>query len=482
MRLKISPELSDILSRVRACLEPGNDLFLVGGSVRDLLLDCPPHDLDFVMSGDPTKLARCAAHHFDAGFFVLDDERHTARVMYRTPGGDLFPLDFVQFTGHSLEDDLRHRDFTINAMAISVNDLSTLIDPLNGQRDLETATLRACTSASLLDDPMRTLRAIRMAVQLGFQMDVDLGDLIRQAVPSLPGTSVERQRDELFRILEGPDPAQGMTYLYEYNLTRILFPSLARVESRTTSQQRFIMSLLGKIAKLKNYDRLLRIMQGLESLEERPGLRMQEAVLELLPFKDEITAYFSEEITPGRKKRSLALLGSILDGIDPESAWDAARHLALSNAESSWLRRMVGCGGKLKEMINQCEAPDRRLIYWYYKEAESAGVAAVLLILTESAGINGEDRIEASWHRVLAVSSAMLSAWFQEKDTVISPVLLLNGDDLQQGFGLKPGRRIGKLLAVLKEAQASGEVSTKEGASAFIRDRISNHPEDEDLS
>lgn len=481
MRLKVNPEISNLLGQVQACLEPGDDLYLVGGGVRDLLMGCPPHDLDFVMPGDPTKLAKCVARRLDAGFFVLDDERHTSRVMYINPGGDLFPLDFIQFTGGSLEEDLRNRDFTINAMAISVNDLSTIIDPLKGQRDLEDELIRACTPTFLLDDPVRALRAVRLAVQLGFHMDAAIGELIRQAVQYLPRTSVERQRDELFRILRGHDPAQGMKYLYEYSLTGCLFPSLGTEMLPSVSQRQNSTPFENKLTVLKTFDRLLRIFPTQDISVEKPTLKMQEAVNELLPFKDGITAFFSEEITPGRKKRSLALLGVMLKEVDAEIAWEAARHLELSNAESAWIRRMVSCDEKLKEMVELSGSPDRRSIYWFFKAAEDAGVATTLLALTEAAGGYGEDLPEAKWHNTLVVSSAVLSAWFQQKAEVISPELLLDGHDLQVVFGLKPGRRIGKLLAALKESQASGEVRTKEEAQEFIREKLSNNLEKGDL-
>ena len=119
MRLNFSPDILALLEIIQTALEPGQNLYLVGGAVRDALLGRDVHDLDFVMSSDPTLLAKRVARQLKVGFFVLDDERCTTRVLYHAATGKLSPLDFVQFTGDDLFEDLSSRDYTINAIAVS---------------------------------------------------------------------------------------------------------------------------------------------------------------------------------------------------------------------------------------------------------------------------------------------------------------------------------------------------------------------------
>ena len=208
MRLKFNPEIMGLLEIVRGEMDAACEPYLVGGAVRDAIIGCEVNDLDFAMEGDPTQLAKRVAKRLQVPFFLLDDERHTARVLYRDQAGQFSPLDFVQFTGNGLNDDLYNRDFTINAIALSVRDLSQIIDPLNGQSDLEAGLLRPCTALALLDDPVRVLRGIRVALQFDLVYSPDLPSLMRAASRQLPETSNERQRDEFFKILEGPEPAQ----------------------------------------------------------------------------------------------------------------------------------------------------------------------------------------------------------------------------------------------------------------------------------
>ena len=504
MSLKVDPCLLSLLDQVRACLEPDEPLYLVGGGVRDLLLGRKLHDLDFVMPGDSVRLTKGVARHMNAGFFVLDDERLTARVTHINPDGNPFHLDFVRFTGSTLEEDLRNRDFTINAMAVPIREMSTIVDPLGGQKDLEDELIRVCKRTSLTDDPIRVLRAVRLAVELGLRMDATLENLMREAAAHLPETAVERQRDEFFKILEGPDPALGMTYFLRFDLFSKLIPPLVEQESIPASPPHVLPLMAHTLAALRTFDLLLKTLQYGTPPEENLAWWMQAAVAELLPFKDEIEGYFMGEVTPGRQKLSLALLATLLhdigkpammkEGIDgrlhfqghdrigADLAWETAKQLQLSNAESAWVRKMVREHMLLLPLVTANEMPDRKSLYHFYKKAEDTGAAIAIHLLADTFATYDDALSESVWEKTLAVCKAVLSAWFHQRDTVIAPALLLNGNDLQNAYGLKPGKQIGDLLAALEEAQASGEVSTLDEAHVFIGERVSSDEAGKDRS
>ena len=252
MRLTLSPNQESLLRTVREALSPGQACYLVGGAVRDYLLGRPLHDLDFALPEDPTRLAKRVANRLNVGYFVLDDQRHTARVVYKTPDGHPFPLDFVQFTGNSLEEDLGNRDFTLNAMALSVDDLNTVIDPLQGQADLEQGLLRPCSLHALVDDPVRILRAVRLAKQFSLAYAPGLSELAQAAALNLPNTSAERQRDELFRILEGPEPADGIADAARFGAFRAMIstPDVPDEENNSLDQILPVMTAFKSILKV----------------------------------------------------------------------------------------------------------------------------------------------------------------------------------------------------------------------------------------
>ncbi len=199
MRLAFNLNEEGLLRTVREALAPGQACYLVGGAVRDYLLGRPLHDLDFALPEDPTHLAKRVANRLGVGCFVLDDQRHTGRVVYKTPKGHPFPLDFVQFTGETLEEDLANRDFTLNAMALSVEDLNEVIDPLQGQADLKQGLLRPCSLHALADDPVRILRAVRLAKQFSLAYAPGLDEMAWAAAWDL---HKPRRRDSVMNCSE----------------------------------------------------------------------------------------------------------------------------------------------------------------------------------------------------------------------------------------------------------------------------------------
>ena len=132
---------------------------LVGGAVRDLLLGLPLRDLDYVLPGDALPVARALADALGAAYYPLDERRGTGRVVWQQPEGAPLVVDIASLGSSSLDDDLRARDFTINAIALAPGDV--LYDPLGGVPDLQNRTLRPCSDHSLVADPVRVLRAVR---------------------------------------------------------------------------------------------------------------------------------------------------------------------------------------------------------------------------------------------------------------------------------------------------------------------------------
>ena len=495
MRLMIEPGLSALVNLIRSELETGQALYIVGGAVRDLLLNRNLHDLDFVMAENPTNLAKRLARRLKVGFFVLDDKRHTARVVYDDQYGNPFPLDFVKFTGESLDEDLYHRDFTINAMAIPVDDLTQVVDPLGGRADLEQGLLRACSDRALVDDPVRVLRGARLAVQFNFSFAPGLEAAMQEASTFLPKTSYERQRDEFFRLLAGPDPAEGLRYCRRFRVFETLLPPLADLESIPAAPPHQVGLIEHTIQTVAHYHHLVQLLStGWEYPGEMDWL-WRDVLNDLDQFSDQIGAFFTKLVTPGRTKAELAYFGALLHDIGKpvtlnknngeklhsdnhalvgaEKAWEMARRLQLSNAESGWVQKLVRHHMDLLPLVNSGRLPDRRQIYRFFKETGEVGVAVALHILADTRATYGEVLDQKRWTDAVSVVRTLFSAWFDHHGSMINPESLLDGHDLQRHYGLKPGKRIGILLSQLVEEQASGTITNIDEAHSFIRKQLS---------
>src|SRR5215208_3852679 len=226
---------SPLIDKVRELL-PNQEIYLVGGAVRDMLLNRVSHDLDFAVPSNGIALARRVANAINADFMVLDAERDTGRVIVTDEGGSRTYLDFATYRGipisnsaNSIEEDLHARDFTINAVAFNLR-TQTILDPLNGASDIRAKIIRACSPTSLEDDPVRILRAIRQAAALGFKIELGTRKTMKQAAPLLPNISPERLRDELFKILEGRKPDASMRALEMLGIFPHLLPELSTMK------------------------------------------------------------------------------------------------------------------------------------------------------------------------------------------------------------------------------------------------------------
>ncbi len=200
MNMKPFPALYEQIIRI---LEPYH-AYLVGGAVRDLHLDKPIHDLDFALPGDTIPAAKLVADQLGGAFYVLDPERETARVIIKDEDAQRIMVDFTRFQGKDINDDLAARDFTITSMALGLGPDEKVIDLFGGAQDLKDRLLRTTSDRSLADDPLRCLRAVRLAAQFGLRIPPETKDQIRKYSKGIAGISPERTRDELFRILDGP--------------------------------------------------------------------------------------------------------------------------------------------------------------------------------------------------------------------------------------------------------------------------------------
>jgi len=198
------------------------DAYLVGGSVRDALLNRykVPLDLDFVLPQKAIATARKIANLNGGGFVVLDQVREIARVVF--PQGT---LDLARQEGASLLADLHRRDFTINAIAYNIH-LQQLVDPLGGLKDIKQGVLRMVSPQNLEDDPLRLLRAYRQAAQLNFQIEAETRIAISDRTSLLKTIAAERVQAELNYIFTAPQGHKWLVAAIADGLLEFWLPSI----------------------------------------------------------------------------------------------------------------------------------------------------------------------------------------------------------------------------------------------------------------
>lgn len=256
------PALADELGQ--RLKDAGHQCWLVGGSVRDLLL-AKSHqtpDLDFATDATPeqvlTAVAGWAEGTWDQGahFGTLGVVKHGVRLevtTFRTEAYDASSRKPDVVYGTSIEEDLTRRDFTVNAMAVSVPD-HVFLDLFGGLRDLAAGKLRTPVAAeqSFDDDPLRMMRAARFVSQLGFTPIADVVIAMTEMAERIAIVSAERVREELNRLLLGNDPAHGIELLVETGLAEHFLPEIPRMQMAMDPIHQHKDVLIHSIAVMKN--------------------------------------------------------------------------------------------------------------------------------------------------------------------------------------------------------------------------------------
>ena len=487
---------SPLLDKIRDIL-PEQEIYLVGGAVRDMLLNRVSPDLDFAVPSKGISLARRVANALKADFMVLDEERDTGRVIVTESDGKRTFLDFATYRGRGLEEDQRARDFTINAIAFDLR-TQTLLDPLNGASDLRLKTIRACSPTSLSDDPVRILRAVRQAAAFQFRIELETRKAMKQAASFLSGVSPERQRDELFKILEGSKPDASMRALEMLGIFPFLLPELPELKGVEQSPPHIYDVWEHTLSVLGHLENILAALAPGYSADDTNDLFTGLLTLRIGRFRDQFARHFAESLNTDRSVRSALFFAALYHDVQKpatktvelggrirffdhdvkgaEVAEERGRVFNLSNDELERIKLIVGHHMRFHFFTSRLEGekkePSRKAIYRFFRAAGKAGVDLVLLGLADLRGTQGSDLRQETWTAALDVARILLENYWEKPQETVAPPRLLNGNELMSELGLEPGPIVGQLLEEIREAQATGSVKTREQAFDFAREHL----------
>ncbi|MBD2365946.1 [cytidine(C)-cytidine(C)-adenosine (A)]-adding enzyme [Leptolyngbya sp. FACHB-402] len=394
---------------------------LVGGTVRDALLDRHSEylDLDFVLPSGAVETAQAIARHYRAGFVVLDAERQIARVVFEQG-----TADFAQQVGATLEDDLRRRDFTVNAIAYNPH-TKDLLDPLHGYEDLQRKRLRMVSIENLAEDPLRLLRAYRQAAQLGFSLEPETQQAIRHLAPNLSKIAAERVQSELNYLLGSARGTGWIKTACEDGLLQDWLPS-ATIEHLT--QVGAIDDVTVHIQEnwTEFWSELSRTVRGTPQASEAKG--------------------------SVRTWVTIAKLASLLPE-DPALAEAQLWRLKYSRAEIQAVSTVVKALPHLRspEISNWSRAEQ----YQFFQSIGAVFPAIALLGLAMRIPVETVRRL--------------VDRFLDPTDPVAHPHPILTGQDLMTGLRIPPSPQIGRLLAALQLARAEGKITNREEALAFAQ-------------
>lgn len=488
-----------LLDKVRDAL-PNEEIYLVGGAVRDMYLNRFSSDLDFALSAGGISAARRVARALSADFMILDDERDTGRVIVTAADGSRTYLDFATYrsgnahstgSGQALEDDLHARDFTINAIAYDLR-ANSIIDPLNGAEDIRAKIIRACSPTSFTDDPARILRGVRQAAAFDFKIDLATRGAMKAAASRLPNVSPERQRDELFKILEGPKPDASMRALEMLGIFPYFLPELSALKGVEQSPPH-VYDVWEHTLKALGY--LEGILAALETETANDDLFLSAMIAALGNYRGKFAEHFAQSLNADRSARAALFFAALYHDVEKpaaksvdetgrirffehdikgaEVASKRARAFNLSNDEIQRIKKIVANHMRFHFFTTQFEIwqslPTRKAIYRFFRDAGEAGVDLILLGLADLRGMRAHTLTQEHWEAALKIAGIFLESYWLKREETVAPPRLLDGRELMEELSLDGGQIIGQLIEAIREGQAMGEISTREEALALAR-------------
>jgi tRNA nucleotidyltransferase/poly(A) polymerase len=463
--------------------------YLVGGCVRDRLLGRPVYDLDIAVAGGGLRLARRLANRFGGAYYPLDENRGTGRAILDDRRGGHLVVDIAELRGIDLAADLADRDFSINALAANVRTPEEIIDLHGGMDDLHARIIRPVSEASVRNDPLRALRAIRQAAELGFALAPEAESLLRRDGPAIvsPTVAGERIRDELVRLLVLPHSAGSFVRLDDLGLLTVILPELEPLR-RLPQPPPHCLDVLPH--SLKTVDCLEQILDDLE--QDGAG----QALEPLGTFAGRLRAHFARMTSETRPRLVTLKLAALLhdtgkarayiedeapsqgrirfighDQIGAEIVEEALRRLRFSTAEVR-LGKAIARHHMRPLLLAGQKSVSSRAVYRFYRDTEQAGVDLLILALADHLATYAPGTGESPWSHLLSLAVRMLADYWERSAERVSPPALLDGHDLQHQFGLQPGPHIGELLEAVREAQVSGQVRTRDEALALVSVRL----------
>lgn len=458
-------------------------VFAVGGTVRDLLLKRESRDLDLLVFGDVFRVARELASALEGSWFVLDSFQKHIRIQAKSLPG--LYIDLSESKSQSLGENLKERDFTINAMALDIfeyqNFLETgdlnrtskkIVDPGQGRSDIKARLIKQNHPQAFTSDPIRLMRAPRLAAQLGFDIDESTVETIRSKAPLLAQTSGERVRDELFQILKLTDSARVVNELKELELLGQILPELTATVGVTQNKHHALDVWEHSLATLSR-------------LEAKPWqeLELDQKVQQYL--KD----YLEKPLAEGRSRWLLLKLSALLhdigkprvrelkqDGkvtfhrheqVGSKMASGIANRLRLSRREEKSLSLIV-CQHLRPLHLFLAENHAEKAEYRLFKQLEPETASVLLLSLADrSAGKPSKEMEEV--RRFFKFVEQLIIKYCRDFKAAISR-RLLSGEDLIRIFGLSPGPQFRSILSMIEEAQLENRIHTREEAIKLVND------------
>lgn len=441
-----------------------NKMYLVGGAVRDYLLDKETFDRDLIVVDiEAREFSLMVSEFFNGTFIPLDEDNKIYRVVLPDK------VNFIDITNpvcNSLEKDIMRRDLTINAVAVDIKS-GEIVDYAGGLVDFDNKVLKGVQEVNFEDDPLRLLRIFRFHSLLGFEVSQELMDISKKYANLINQPAKERIQYELMKLFSGRYADNALLLMDEAGLLDLLFPFVLELKQIPPNLHHHLDLFHHSIETVhqvqKFYDCAVDDVKiHMDKVDFGGFSRL--AHLKLAAFMHDIGKFSTWTIEPDTGRHRFIKHEDVGSKMVP----DILRNMCFSNKQIEYVKYIVK-----KHMYPTAvvSAPDlsEKVMMRYVRKSEDNAIDTILIAQADRLSAQGPEITHEIVEENIAALNKLLYFYLDALKTLEPLPKLLDGKDIMRILNIKPSKELGEIISALEEAQINGEVVTKDDAVLFIK-------------
>ena len=450
----------EILSKIIEKFD--NEIFLVGGTVRDYYMGLESTDRDIiVMDEDARKFALKLSDLFDATFVPLDEENRIYRLVLPDK---INYIDVTNPAGDSIEKDLMRRDLTINAIAVNIR-TGDVIDISGGVTDIKNKCINYVNELNFVDDPLRLLRVYRFQALYGFQLAPETINAVCKYSDLIHKPAVERINYEILKLFSGEYAHIALENMNKTWLLEEIFPFVKELKQVPPNSHHHLDLFHHSIETVKQIQNLYNessdvVKEHLNAIDFGGFSRL--AHLKLAGFMHDIGKFSTWTIDEG-KHRFIKH-----DDVGAKMSVKILKDLHFSNKQIDYISSMIKYHIYPSHVMTSVQITEK-IMMRYVRKMDTNSIDAVILAQADRLSARGPEITDEIVERNITSLNMLLRFYLEARETLKPLPKLLDGNDVMKILNIKPSKKLGEIMEALHEAQISGDVITKDHAVEFVK-------------
>lgn len=440
-----------------------NDIYLVGGSVRDYLMGIESHDRDIiVMDEDAKEFSLKLQKLFDATFVPLDEENKIYRLVMRDK---INYIDITNPVGGTIEKDLMRRDLTINAIAVNIKS-GEVVDISGGVTDIKNKCIHCVNEQNFVDDPLRLLRVYRFQSLYNFSIAPETLSAICKYVELIKKPSFERINYEVLRLFSGKYAHIALENMNKTWLLEEIFPFVKELKQVPPNSHHHLDLLHHSIETVRQIQEIYdnaqdEVKEHLDSVDFGGFSRL--AHLKFAGFLHDIGKFSTWTIEEGGRHRFIGH-----DDVGSKLAGTMLKKMHFSNKQVDYLTKMIKYHIYPSQLMSSPQITEK-IMMRFVRKMDANSIDNIILAMADRLSARGPEITDEIVEHNINLLSTLMKFYLDVRETLKPLPIFLTGNDVMQLLNIKPSPKLGKIMNSLHEAQLNGDVQTREQAVDFVQ-------------